>query len=509
MGFFQKLFGRGNRPSAIDREVAKAAGQTAHFEYQYTKAKNGTAKDLLTKLSADHANELVGAGRGKTAKIWFQFASNLSGKSPLEHMAELPLKQQKDYAERILAMEDFLLAIKAYDRLFKLLPEDTEVARTLSALHLHVGNADLAQQTLNDFYIRNPVTNIPASAMAAELIEPKTLLVLYGHSGSRFKIDRSASGFYSTYRSGGHFMLRHLLDAPNYNRHKFTISDGNIDQMSKIGDHDLILNSVADADREYGSLKLLEAYLDKHPPTVPVINHPTNVLATTRDGNYERLNALDGFVFPKTQRFLTADGTPDDLAEAIESAGFTYPLIIRETGTHTAVSTELVSTREALTTYLQKTQADSVYAIQFTENASPEGHYTKLRFFSIDKQFYPVVYHTDQVWNVHGGNRKTFMAGQPWMLERERQFLMDPPAILGADIYDRLQQLPDLIGLDFFGFDFTVLPDGNVLIFELNPAMRHSFKHGKKFPYMMPHLQNISAAFKDMVRRRIADADTS
>lgn len=505
MGFFQKLFGQGNRPDQLDRDVAKAAGQTAHFEYRYTKAKNGIAKELLAKLATDHAHELVKGGHGKPAKIWAQFAANLTGESPLDHMASLSPNKQKAYAEHILAMEDFPLAIKAYERLFEMLPQDTEIARTLSALHLHMGDADRAKHTLNDFFKRNPVTSIPASAMATELADPKTLLVLYGHSGSRFKIDRGPGGGYSTYRSGGHFMLRHLLDAPNYNRHKFTVSDGNIDQLSKVESYDLILNSVADADREYGSLKAMEAYFEQDPPTVPIINHPTKVLATTRDGNYERLNALDGFVFPKTQRFLTASDTPDALAKAIE-ARFTYPLIVRETGTHTAVSTELVDTHEALTAYLKQTKADSVYAIQFTENASPEGHYTKLRFFSIDKQFYPVVYHTDQVWNVHGGNRKTFMASQPWMLERERQFLMDPPAIIGADIYDRLQQLPDMIGLDFFGFDFSVLPDGNILIFELNPAMRHSFKHGKKFPYMMPHLQNISSAFKDMIRKRIADA---
>ncbi len=51
----------------------------------------------------------------------------------------------------------------------------------------------------------------------------------------------------------------------------------------------------------------------------------------------------------------------------------------------------------------------------------------------------------------------------------EKQFLGDPKTFLGEDIYNRIASLHDIIGLDFFGVDFTVTEKGDVLIYELDP----------------------------------------
>jgi hypothetical protein len=56
--------------------------------------------------------------------------------------------------------------------------------------------------------------------------------------------------------------------------------------------------------------------------------------------------------------------------------------------------------------------------------------------------------------------------------------------------------------LDFFGVDFNVLDDGRILIFEMNPAMRHSFEHAQNFPYLIPHAQRITDAFQAMITSR-------
>ena len=62
--------------------------------------------------------------------------------------------------------------------------------------------------------------------------------------------------------------------------------------------------------------------------------------------------------------------------------------------------------------------------------------------------------------------------------------------------------LYDLVRLDFFGVDFTVTDASELLIYEMNPVMRHSFDHARLFPYLRPHLQRITAAFRDMVELR-------
>ena len=89
------------------------------------------------------------------------------------------------------------------------------------------------------------------------------------------------------------------------------------------------------------------------------------------------------------------------------------------------------------------------------------------------------------------------------MQEEEQSFLNDPVGYLGSENLDKLYKIRDLVGLDFFGIDLTVLPDGTLFIFELNAAMRHNFDHAKNFPYTEPHLRRISNAFDEMIQNRL------
>ncbi|OZH55902.1 hypothetical protein AFK68_01615 [Hydrocoleum sp. CS-953] len=88
-----------------------------------------------------------------------------------------------------------------------------------------------------------------------------------------------------------------------------------------------------------------------------------------------------------------------------------------------------------------------------------------------------------------------------WMQAAEKSFLGDPYSYFGAENFNKLYQIRDLVGLDFFGIDLTILPDGTLFIFELNAAMRHNFDHAKNFPYTEPHLKRISHAFNAMVQK--------
>lgn len=497
----KRLFQFSGRTSVLDHKVAKAAREVGRLRDDFMVERPGVARDMLVALAIDHASELKRGKRFPESIVWQQFAYTLSGKDILDDVKDMEPERQLDFAAEIFATGDLELSTRLYEFLLTEHPDNHDVATSLAALYNKAGEQEKADRFLDDFFSAHPFFLEKASLDA---VDAKRLVIVAGNDKSRYKIGGNGPGSHYTYRSGGHFMLTHLLDEKNHNLVRFTVAAENVSRLADVGPHDLMINTVADADREYQSLKSLEAYLQARQQEIPVINHPSKVLETTRDNNYRRLNDLEGFVFPRTERVLMEARSANVLADQIEGLNFSYPVIVRETGTHTAVTTELVSDRAALEVYLEKVTGDCLYVIQFEENASPEGHYSKLRFFSIDGRLYPVVHHIDQVWNVHGSNRKTFMAANPWMLEQERQFLNDPPSIIGHEIYERLQTLPEKIGLEFFGFDFTILPDDRVLIFELNPAMRHSFTHGKNFPYMMPYLQNITDAFQAMVRRRAA-----
>lgn len=490
-----------DKPSDLDLEVARAFVEMGTRDDD-APIKAGLAKETLTSLLFQHADLLAKDAQEKQSATLFEFAMHLSGNQLQQIGTKAGFAALESQAQYLLANGRFVIAAKVFEALVAAAPTNQELHLNLAALYFALNQQADADSLLVDFFNRQPTTFIPAESGG-----PKrgTLLQISGYDKSYYKIGRRANGMFQRYRRGGHFMLRHLLETTPYDLISYTVCADNITALAPDMGHDLLLNTIADADTEYRSLKSLETYVNDH-TAKPIINHPTQVLKTTRDKNYQRLNSLPGIRFPKTERFLMADKSVADLMAEIDSAGFSLPLIIRETGTHTAATTELIQHNTDLERYLGGVSGNSIYAIEFIENASAEGHYTKMRFFAIGGALYPVVRHVDKVWNVHGGNRKTFMNSHPWMIEKEKQFLADPASVIGADTMATLEKLPEAIGLDFFGFDFTLLRDGEILIFELNPAMRHSFNHAENSPYMRPHLEAISSAFQAMVEQKIASA---
>ena len=101
------------------------------------------------------------------------------------------------------------------------------------------------------------------------------------------------------------------------------------------------------------------------------------------------------------------------------------------------------------------------------------------------------------------GDRYRVMYQTQWLQDAEKSFLNDPESYLGQDNIQRLNQIYDLIQLDFMGIDFTVTQDGKLFVFETNAAMRHNFDHAVNFPYTEPFLNRVSLAFNDMVQRRL------
>jgi len=501
MALFDKSDSDNKTPSALDLEVAAAFIEMGTRD-DSTPVKPGLAKETLISLLYQQADMLAKSGQEKQSSTLFEFAMHLSGNNPGNAVTEEGFAHLEQQARYLMGNGRFLLAAKVYETLVKTAPGNHSTHQDLAAIYLKLNRQKDAQSLLTDLYNTHPLEFVAADAGA---VKKGTLLRVSGYDKTYFKIGARANGTFRRYRRGGHFMLTHLLDTDPYDIFSYTVSADNINQNNPDVQYGLLLNTIADADIEFRSLKSLETYVKKHVKG-PIINHPSNVLKTTRDNNYLRLNKVGGIRFPKTERFSTEGITAQTIADDIKTAGFTFPFIIRETGTHTAVTTELISKQTELEMYLNNISGESLYIIEFIENASPEGHYTKMRFFAIDGQLYPVVRHVDEVWNVHGGNRKTFMKNHDWMVEKEKQFLKNPASVIGAETYALLQTLPDIIGLEFFGFDFTLLDNGEILIFELNPAMRHSFNHAENSPYMRPHLEAISAAFQTMIDQKVSRA---
>ena len=369
----------------------------------------------------------------------------------------------------------------------------------LSAIHRSRGERVKARQLLVTGIGRQPVVS-PASGSRLPRV-----LNLRGIQNGYYLLGRWNNGQRKLKLRGGNFSGHYLVDKSRFDVINFMVLGGNLAEASDIPPFDAMVNAIADPDVEKASLETVAAFLECNPDTA-IVNHPDKVLLTTRDENYRRLNDIAGVKFPLTVRLIVDEAVLADPVRAAGELGFEYPILMRDTGTQTGRTFERTNTPEEFCASIRHRAGKEIYLIQYVETLFRNEYFRKMRAFFIGGKIHPVVCHIDRVWNVHGSNRIDVMAANHWMIDEEKSCLADPRGYLGDAAYGILEKLPAVIGLDFFGVDFTIMGDGTFLIYELNPAMRHSFDHARNFPYLRPYHENISRAFSDMVERKIARA---
>ena len=207
----------------------------------------------------------------------------------------------------------------------------------------------------------------------------------------------------------------------------------------------------------------------------------------------------------KTVRVPADDAKVGNLIALVAKERLAFPVLIRQTGTHTGRTFIKTDTKEEFEAAAGELAGSEIYLTQYISCPYRDDFFRKMRVFFIDGKIYPVVHHIDGFWNVHGSNRTNLMAENDWMMDVEISYMADPESFLEPDIYQRLQSLHQLIGLDFFGVDFNITDDGDILIYEMNPAMRHAPDHGQNFPYLLPYMDRITEAFKQMIIDRSRD----
>ena len=406
----------------------------------------------------------------------------------------------KAFGKLLLRTGRFREATHVFHRCLDINPEDYDSGLALSSLAHAYGDEAAAQAILKQVAQQRPFvfTHKPDP-------QKPTLLRIRGLDGSAYGIVQQPDKTYKYLLQGGHFSIRDLVDKTHYNVLILNTFDNNIDDLQDIPHFDLLLNTIACPDRKRASLLAVARFVDRY-PNLPLINDPRQVLATTRERNALRLNMISGVKFPKTEK-LGWDGVSlDKVVREISGMGFTFPIIVRRVGSQTGSSVALVSDEIELRAHFQKSPVGcGYYIIQFQDCRHRHSVFNKIRVFFIDGQWYPVANLFHDSWNVHSGDRYQLMDKTPWTQHEEMAFLNAPVRYLGDENVEKLEKIRDIVGLDFFGLDFTILPDGALFIFELNAAMRHNFDHAKNFPYTKQHLQRISHAFDSMVQRRLQD----
>lgn len=245
-----------------------------------------------------------------------------------------------------------------------------------------------------------------------------------------------------------------------------------------------VLNLVTDPDQHPQTLERLRRLLRGHRGRV--INPPELVLRTTRDKVAKRLAGIAGLRVPKVIR--QHNPKPGVASAAADRAGLGFPLIVRRAGTHTGEIIGVVEGPDELDAAC--VGPDQFILIEYVDFASPDGLYRKYRMWSFGGTAIFRHMIVSDGWNVHVKQREGFMANRPALIEEETRLLERPDGAFPEPVHEVFAAVQERIGLDFFGMDFGIDRQGQVVLFEANATM--SF-----FPLERPPFFNYLAKIRE------------
>ncbi len=271
-----------------------------------------------------------------------------------------------------------------------------------------------------------------------------------------------------------------------------------------IPEHDALLVGISAADGTRQLLAQLEAPLSRWPR--PVINLPAQVVLSERQTASQLLQGIPGLVMSQVQRIApatlqaVADGHQ---ALADVTGGIEFPIILRPVGTHGGHGLERIDSAEAIHGYLARISAPVYFLARFIDYSKADGLFRKARIFLIDGVAYACHMATSENWMIHYLNAR--MYEDPQRRAEEARFLDDFPAFATRHA-NALQAIAERTGLDYLGIDCAETREGELLVFEIDPAMViHAMDLEEVFPNKQFHMQKVKQALHDLLVRRCAN----
>ncbi len=269
----------------------------------------------------------------------------------------------------------------------------------------------------------------------------------------------------------------------------------------------VLVNAITEADvfpRELAQLQTVLMQLCKAWPELSVFNWPAGVLKTRRDAMAAFCSTLPGFLTPRCVRLIPKNR--DDLLNQIHQEALKWPVLIRAAQVHSGKQlVRLDSPSDAALLDVFSIDDEKVYYVsEFIDYKRQDGDYRKLRLVMIGGQ--PFLRHqiVGEHWNIHMRTRTDYMQSSASRRADEEAFMARGTDNFSHDVHASLQRLHHHLGLDIYGIDGACLPDGRLLVFEVNPAMEFIVQDTTAYPYLNPHIARIEAAWCDLLEHRSA-----
>ncbi|HWK47044.1 MAG TPA: hypothetical protein VNT30_20145 [Stellaceae bacterium] len=231
-------------------------------------------------------------------------------------------------------------------------------------------------------------------------------------------------------------------------------------------------------------------------------NQPALIARLSRDRVPDLLAGIPDCLVPHTARLGRDALAPSARAATLADQRLTYPFIIRPRDSHAGRDLARIDTPTDLDAWLASVVDAEVAAAPYIDYASADGLFRKLRVVFVDGQPMPYHFaiHTDwRVWYYNSG-----MPHHAWMREEEARFLEDMPSFVGPTVMAALEAIGRRVGLDWFGLDCAITPEGELLVFEIETGMIvHDLDDPVLYPYKKRFVPRIFRAIETMIDQRI------
>ncbi|WP_211923123.1 ATP-grasp domain-containing protein [Duganella radicis] len=238
----------------------------------------------------------------------------------------------------------------------------------------------------------------------------------------------------------------------------------------------------------------------------PVINRPERIRQLSRDNVCAALQGVPGLALPLSVRVdrgalnAVAAGTRA-LGSLLGDDGF--PMIVRPLGSHSGADLEKIAAPAALAAYLDAVEGVHFYISRFVDYRNVDGLFRQYRIVLIDGKPFICHFAISRHWMIHyptaGMTESAAKRAEEaaCMAAFDDGFAVRHQAALAA-IHQRM-------GLPYLGIDCAEMPNGDLLIFEVDNAMIvHGMDPADLFPYKVPAMQRVFNAFRALLARASA-----
>jgi tetratricopeptide (TPR) repeat protein len=285
-----------------------------------------------------------------------------------------------------------------------------------------------------------------------------------------------------------------LFDTATTSVHKlYLLDDGR--PLPALPRYDVVLNAIAESRAAVAYLTLAERLVAMQ--SAPSLNRSERVLAISRERLPQTLASVDATV-P-----AVAEMTREDLAK--RDPALDFPCIVRPVGSHAGHGLSRIAGRDELDAYLVATRGNAFFVSPFVDYKSGDGYFRKYRFVYVDGEAFPVHEAISPDWMIHYYNAP--MAQHQWMRDEEAAFMADPWNRFAGSAGEAVRAIAAAVGLEYFGIDCAIGPDGRLLVFEADAAMLvHTSDPIDLYPYKHEFVPRIYQALEKMVdgRKRAA-----